>query len=156
MEDKATLYLMVGLPGAGKTTKAKLIERETGAVRFTPDEIIINRHGGSLGPEKHDLVRSKIEDEIWEEAQKLLKSRQNVVLDFGFWEKKERDKKREQAEKVGALTKIIFLDAPVDELWRRSSSRPETKKVGTLHFTRKDLDNWSKIFEPPTKQELDN
>ena len=38
MERKPTLTLMVGLPGAGKTTRAKELERETGAIRFTPDE----------------------------------------------------------------------------------------------------------------------
>ena len=35
---QATLFLMVGLPGSGKTTRAKELERETGAIRFTPDE----------------------------------------------------------------------------------------------------------------------
>ena len=38
MEKKPTLTLMVGLPGAGKTTRAKELEQATGAVRFTPDE----------------------------------------------------------------------------------------------------------------------
>ena len=33
---QATLFLMVGLPGSGKTTRAKELERETGAIRFTP------------------------------------------------------------------------------------------------------------------------
>ena len=34
----ATLHLMVGLPGSGKTTEAKRIAAECGALRLTPDE----------------------------------------------------------------------------------------------------------------------
>ncbi|WP_424949772.1 AAA family ATPase [Deinococcus sp.] len=33
-----TLFLMVGLPGSGKTTLAKQLEQRHSAVRFTPDE----------------------------------------------------------------------------------------------------------------------
>ena len=33
----ATLHLMVGLPCSGKTTEARRLERELGALRLTPD-----------------------------------------------------------------------------------------------------------------------
>jgi predicted kinase len=34
----AIVYLIVGLPGAGKTTHAKELEASTSALRLTPDE----------------------------------------------------------------------------------------------------------------------
>ena len=33
-----TVYLIVGLPGAGKTTRARELEAERAALRLTPDE----------------------------------------------------------------------------------------------------------------------
>ena len=36
----ATLFLMCGLPGAGKTTMARQLERDRPALRLTPDEWI--------------------------------------------------------------------------------------------------------------------
>ena len=56
MEKRPVLTLMVGLPGAGKTTLAKEIEKETGAVRFTPDEWHLFLFGDDFHhPEEHEL-----------------------------------------------------------------------------------------------------
>ena len=38
---KPTVYLLCGLPAAGKTTLAKQLEEKQGAVRFTLDEWMI-------------------------------------------------------------------------------------------------------------------
>lgn len=150
----ATLYLMVGLPGAGKTTKAKEIEKNESAVRFTPDELIIEKYGNNLSPEEHKKVRDEIEKDMWSTAQEELKAGRNAILDFGFWSKTERDEKRKAAEKLGAKTKIIFLDAGIDELWKRSKDRPETQAGKALHFTKNDLEKWNKTFQRPTPKEL--
>jgi hypothetical protein len=37
MTARGVLYLLVGLPGAGKTTRAREIERTQRALRFSPD-----------------------------------------------------------------------------------------------------------------------
>jgi predicted kinase len=41
MKEPAILYLLVGLPGSGKTTKAKQLEVEASALRLTLDEWMI-------------------------------------------------------------------------------------------------------------------
>ena len=48
VEGRPTLYVMVGLPAAGKTTLARQIEIEHGALRFTPDEWMIPLFGESM------------------------------------------------------------------------------------------------------------
>ncbi|CAN5628478.1 hypothetical protein BH23PAT2_BH23PAT2_08720 [soil metagenome] len=78
-----------------------------------------------------------------------------MILENGFWSKNKRQELRDEATDIGALVKIEFLDLPLDELWRRASVRSETKEVGMLHFTKNDLEKWSKIFEPPTADELE-
>ncbi|HYF96483.1 MAG TPA: ATP-binding protein [Patescibacteria group bacterium] len=150
---KPTLYLMVGLPGSGKTTKAKEIEAEQNAIRLTPDDWIIERYGEDLNRKQRDEVRSPIEQEQWQAAKKELKAGRNVVLDFGLWGKAERVKFRKEAKGLGASVKIIFLDVDIEELWSRISSRPESQN-GTLTITREELETWAKMFEPPTEEEL--
>lgn len=150
---KPTLYMMVGLPGSGKTTKAKEIETEQNATRLTPDDLIIERYGQNLNRSQTDELRDPIEKEQWQTAKEMLLSGHNVILDFGFWSKTERDKFRKEAETLGSAVKIIFLDVDTDELWRRISDRPESQK-GTLKISREELEAWTKMFEPPAEDEL--
>lgn len=39
MSEHPVVYLIVGLPGAGKTTRAKELELAESALRLTPDEV---------------------------------------------------------------------------------------------------------------------
>ena len=145
--------MIVGLPGSGKTTQAKEIESEQKALRFTPDEWITALYGNDVDRPHRDAVRDPVELFQWQVAKRALTLGCNVVLDLGFWAREERTKYRKEAETLGAQVKIIFLDAAIEELWSRISARPESSK-GTLHITREELEQWAKMFEPPTNEEL--
>lgn len=69
---------MHGFIASGKTTKAKELEKEHCAVRFTSDEWMCSLNG-EYSP-KSDF------NNILKIAEK-----QNVILDYGFWTKKSRD-----------------------------------------------------------------
>lgn len=150
---KPTLYLMVGLPGSGKTTRAKEIEAEQSALRLTPDEWTLDIYGQDADRALNDSMRDPIEALQWKFAKRLLSIGCSVVLDWGLWSKEERKKYRGEAQDLGADVKVVFLDLPIDELWERISQRPESQK-GTLHIKREELEEWSKNFEPPTGEEL--
>ena len=55
------MHLMVGLPGSGKTTRAKELERALPAVRLTPDEWHLSLFGDDLGHPEHDTRHDAIE-----------------------------------------------------------------------------------------------
>lgn len=61
----ATLHLMVGLPGSGKTTEAIKLERKYKALRFTPDEWQYFLFGHDISDPKHDERHTKIEELMW-------------------------------------------------------------------------------------------
>jgi predicted kinase len=145
--------MMVGLPGSGKTTRARGIEFEHSALRLTPDEWILALYGHDLDRPHRDAVRDPIEALQWQVAKRALSLGCNVVLDWGFWSHAERTRYRKEAEALGALVKVVFLDATIDDVWSRISQRDESKE-GTLHITRSELERWSTLFEPPTEEEL--
>lgn len=149
-----TLFLMVGLPGAGKTTLAKKLEAECPALRLTPDEWIPVLYGENLSQAKLDSVRDPVENMQWRVAAAALQLGVDVVLDFGFWGKGERDDYRARAAALGARTEICFLDVPHGELSARLAARNAALPPGTFRVSQEQLDLWSSWFEPPTAEEL--
>jgi predicted kinase len=146
----ATLHLICGLPGSGKSTLAKKIESEHSAILLTPDEWMDRLYGEGFDVEN----RNTVESIQWEIAQKALSLGVDVVLEFGFWSKDERDRFRQRAAELGATTKIYFLDLPREELWRRLSERNEHLPPHTFKVTEAQLDEWIARFETPTQEEL--
>jgi AAA domain len=78
--DMATLFLLCGLPGSGKLTLAKKIERERPALRLTPDEWMERLVGHGYDEEK----RAAIEALQWDIAQRALSLGIDVILESGF------------------------------------------------------------------------
>ena len=67
--------------------------------------------------------RSKIEALQWSMSQQLLKLGISVIIEWGTWGRSERDALRERAPNLGVAVELHFLDAPVEELFRRAQQR---------------------------------
>lgn len=145
---------MVGLPGSGKTTRAKEIEKEHNAFRFSPDEWVVELFDHRMDGPHHEEAREHVERLQWNLGKRLLSMGHDVILENGFWSRSDRQKYIGEAKAVGALVKIDYDEVPVDELWHRAEKRPETKEVGFLHFTKADLEEWAAKFEPPSEDEV--
>ena len=161
MTEKPTLYLMVGLPGSGKTTRAKELEQEVHAVRFTPDEWHIFLFGDDFGDNSpaaralHDRRHDRVEQLMWTVGQDLLRKGVSVILDFGFWAKEQREEKRREARALGANFAIEYLDTPLPELKRRVAQRNQANPGDAFAtITDADLEEWYALFQPPTPEEF--
>lgn len=119
----ATLHLMVGLPFSGKTTLARKLERERSALRLTPDEWQVRLFGQDAEEPEHDARHSLIEAMLWNIASRALELGTNVILDFGFWAREEREDYRSRAKQLGASSEVHYLDVSEDELLRRLDER---------------------------------
>jgi predicted kinase/GNAT superfamily N-acetyltransferase len=140
------LVIVCGLPGSGKTTHAKQIERNLRAVRLCPDEW--------MSAMEIDLWESQSRERIerlqWKLAQKILSLGHSVVIEWGTWAKSERDALRIGARDLGAAVELHFLDAPIGVLHQRIRGR----KLESPPITFDDLAKWAESFERPSAEEM--
>jgi len=150
----ATLHLICGLPGAGKTTLAKRLEQEYSALRLTPDEWHTRLFGQDAEEEEHDARHDLIEAMLWDIAARVMALGVNVILDFGFWTRSEREDYRSRAARLGAASEIHFLNVPEDVLLTRLAARNAQLPSGVFLIREAKLKEWIRLFQSPTQDEL--
>ncbi|MBC7805575.1 MAG: ATP-binding protein [Akkermansiaceae bacterium] len=150
----ATLYLICGMIGSGKTILAKQLETSRSAFRFSPDEWIKSLLVGESDTDERDRIRGPVEALQWVVAQNLLKRGVSVVLENGFWSKEERTAYLDTAKGLGANVELHYLDVPEDELWRRTERRNMVLPEGSFPVTRREFDESLRSFTPPDSAEL--
>lgn len=157
----STLHLMVGLPGAGKTTQARRLARELPAVLLSADEWHLALYGQDLrdpGPDRryalHDRRHGVIEGLLRETAGRVLAAGADAILDFGFWSRPERDAMRAWARARGAQARLHVAEAPLETLLERLAARRALDPEGSFAITEADLLAWARLYEPPTPDEL--
>jgi predicted kinase len=150
----ATLHLICGLPCSGKTTLAKTIELERLALRLSPDEWIVTLYGADISDEALDAARDPVETALWDLAARVLVLGLDVILEYGFWSRSEREEFRRRATRLGARSELHFTDAPREELIRRLAQRNAQLPAGSFWIDEARLRSWCDVFEPPSTDEL--
>jgi predicted kinase len=141
-----SLIIVSGLPGSGKTTRATRLAAERGGVRLSPDDWM-----DALAVNLWDTaMRARLEALQWSLAKDMLRAGVTVVVEWGTWSRAERDTLRAEARELGASVELVYLDVPVDELWRRIQQRGREDPP----ITRAELEVWSRDFERPTEEEM--
>lgn len=150
MPARPVITLMVGLPAAGKTTRAKEIEAEQGALRLSADEWIISIFEGANPSPGRDLVEGRLVGLGMRAAELGM----NVVLDFGFWATDERSALRWLAGLVGADSRVVYLPVEPEEQLARINGRFGVTPEQTFPMTDTELSQWREQFQPPGADEL--
>src|SRR6201986_2074275 len=146
----ATLFLIVGLPGAGKTTRAKKLAAKHYALRLTPDEWMIPLFGDSMA----DGRRFVLEGRLISVALQVLRLGTSVVLDFGLWGRDDRSALRWLARSAGESCRVVYLPVTKDIQLARIAHRQATAPHQTFPMSKADVDQWREQLQGPSAAEL--
>ena len=144
----ATIILLCGLPGSGKTTLAEHLARERPALRLGEDDWMVALFGSTTG--HGEAQRDAIKQVQWEIAVQVAQLGRDVVLDWGFWSRAEREDYRARAASLDVSTELRFLDVPLDELIHRLEWRTRDPRPTSFPVSETELRRWWETFEPPT------
>jgi predicted kinase len=144
------LFVLIGLPAAGKTTRARQLAAQERALRMTPDEWMVTLFGEPEVGDKRDIVEARLLRMAWD----TLRLDTNVVLDFGFWSRDERSAMRWLARSAGATCRLVYLPVDHDTQLARIAHRQATAAHTTFPIAEADLAAWRAAFEEPDDAEL--
>ncbi len=147
-----TLFILCGLPYSGKTYIAKEIMKYVPMIYVSIDNIF-HEHGYDWNVNKlpDEIAWTEIFDVSYEKARKALNQSLNVLYDSTNHTKISRDDLRKVAGSVGADTNVIFIDVPVDTIYKRWEENKVNKTRSIVD--RKLVDMTIKAFEKPIKGE---
>ncbi len=144
----AIIYLIHGFVGAGKTTFSKKLEKDMNAVRYTPDEWMIERHGVNPPADKFDEYLVQIKNDILDDARKNILKGRSIIFDYGFWSYRDREKYRSFAKELGTPCVLYFLKTDDQISQERALKRTSAMPEGALVIDQNALNLFRARFEP--------
>jgi predicted kinase len=153
------IHLVLGPQGAGKSTYARTLAKQEGAVRFSIDEWMQALFGPdvpkSMTPSWIMGRVQRCESQIWATASQISRLGGSVVLDLGFTKIENRKNYRRLAADIGSEVHLHVLDAPYAIRKERVMNRNiEKGETFSFEVTPMMFDFMEKEFQIPTEEEL--
>ena len=154
MNKQPKAYVICGFIGAGKTTFARKLENETGAVRITKDEWMIKIFGNKITSDKNfEEYDHNIVELTRVFALKILKAGTDVIIDEGFWEKSQREDINKRILQVGASPIFYYVECPVEKMRERVVNRSKNPSVDSFEISGEMFDSYLKYWQAPDESE---
>lgn len=144
----STIHLLHGLPGTGKTTFARRLAADTGAVRLNHDEWMTALYGHNPPAEHFADYHDRILALIWQMTAEFVARDIDVILDHGFWTRASRDQARAKAAELSAACRLYALVCPPAVADARVLQRSTELKSGVLDINQAALDIFRTRYEP--------
>ncbi|HBH94615.1 MAG TPA: ATP-binding protein [Ruminococcaceae bacterium] len=153
----AKVILICGKICCGKSTYAKNLRSQNNAVVLSVDEIMLALFGQYVG-EKHDEYCENLQKYLFKKSLELIETGTNVILDWGFWQRDEREEAKSFFERRNINCELHYIDIS-DQAWaERVKKRNLTTEHGepTDYYIDENLaKKFNSMFEPPSEEEFD-
>lgn len=147
----ANLYMMLGYPGAGKTTIAAVIQRLTGATHLNSDVIRLELFPQ---PDFTQAEHDKLYQEINRRTAELLTAGKDVIYDANLNRKMHRQEKYDLCRQIGARPLLIWVQIAKPTAKQRRIDDTASHKLVPRHEDPATMfDRLVDVFEEPDADE---
>ena len=150
------VLIMCGKICSGKSTYAEKLKLENKAVILSVDELTLALFENQAG-EKLDFYVEKLKEYFFKKSLDIVEAGADVILDWGFWTKKERDYAREFYDSRNISYQFYYMNVGIEEWKKRILKRNQEIKREQLEAYPIDkglLSKVEKMFEEPDRKEL--
>lgn len=151
----AEVYMLSGKIASGKTTYAKRLAKEKRAVILSVDEITLALFDEHIG-DKHDEYVERCENYLFEKSVEIIETGINVVLDWGFWTRREREYAKDFYGKRGIGAEFYFIETD-GKTWRKRVEKRNGEilrgEVRAYYVDENLAKKFEAIYEPPETDE---
>ena len=153
------IILISGLVGAGKSTYARKLASEIGALRFSIDEWMMTLFSADFPEElnfKWSMERIyRIEEQMWSLVPQLMTLNRPVILDLGLLQREHRQKFYNWAKDSNFQIETHVIEAAKELRWQRVTKRNNEKgETYSLEVNKEMFDFCEDLYEYPDKEEL--
>jgi predicted kinase len=150
--NKPVLYLMLGYPGAGKTSVAEKIAKFTGAVHLNSDWFRLHMYKKpTFSQEEHDSLYGNLNYL----CELILSTGKSVIYDANLNLYIHRQEKYDIAKKTGAEVKLVYVKTDVETARIRATveaeKNPQHRPYGNLEAAK--FNRLVSELEPPKDSE---
>ena len=130
----ATVHLLHGLPGYGKTRFATQLATQRRCVLLSHDEWVLRLCGARPTAAQIAAVREPIHAMLWTTMARIVAAGSDVVLDHGFWTRSDRDEARARVQAAGAAHLLYCFECSAQLAWERVRQRNHLDAADSLHI----------------------
>lgn len=141
-----TLHLLLGYPGAGKTTFASALRRVTGAYHLSSDKMRLELFPDpTFSQYEHDVLY----EELNELTKMILEDNEDVIYDANLNRYRHRAEKYELAKKLGVDFKLWWIKVPREIARARRVGEVTTYLIPDGETPENMFDRVVDVFEEP-------
>ena len=145
------IHALHGFISSGKTTLARRLETQLGALRFTPDEWMTTLYGADPPADEYPDLLDRVRSLMHAQWTRAVTLGVPVILDEGLWTRVSRDELRAQAAALGVPLTLHVL--PFDPATARERIAARNEEAGAHFVAPTTFELFLPHFEPLTPDE---
>ena len=153
----AKVIMTCGRICSGKSTYARKLKDELSGVILSIDELMLDILGGETG-DKHDEYVRRTQNYLYKKSVEIASAGTDVILDWGFWSKSEREYARAFYRAHGIICEFHYISVDEAEWKKRIEKRNAEVMNGRsdAYFIDEGLAaKFESLFEVPDRSEMD-